>query len=94
VLIWGGTYNAHTEKLLMLQKKIVRIITHSGYLDHTHPLFQRTKILRFQDIYRYHLAIEGYTMFSTNRLQFPSHNYQTRNRNNAIPADARLAVTA
>ena len=34
-LIWGGAANTHLNKLLILQKRALRIISQSVYLAHT-----------------------------------------------------------
>ena len=57
---WGGAAAVHIDKLLTLQKKAVRIITHSGYLDHSDPLFRRTNLLKMPDIYAYNCCILAY----------------------------------
>ena len=39
ILVWGNTYQTLLDKLLLLQKKSLRIICHTAYLSHTDPLF-------------------------------------------------------
>ena len=51
--VWGNSSAGNSDKLFKLQKKMLRIITESKYRAHTDELFRETKILRFQDIYRY-----------------------------------------
>ena len=48
--IWGNTYPSNISKLVILQKKIVRIIAHAHYRDHTNPLFKKYKILKLHDL--------------------------------------------
>ena len=43
--IWGNAANCHLQPLLLIQKKIVRIITFSDYLAHTEPIFKELKVL-------------------------------------------------
>ena len=90
--IWGGTSQCHIGQIILLQKKIVRLITSSDYLAHTTPLFYRTKILKFSDVYRYLLAIHMYHRMNNNQIDFPSHDYNTRNINRAIPTFYRLSL--
>ena len=45
VTVWGNTYKTHLQQLILTHKKIIRITTHSTYLAHTAPLFERHKIL-------------------------------------------------
>ena len=49
VLCWGyQSYN-----IFRLQKKIVRIITHSKYYAHTDALFKELGLLKVKDFFRY-----------------------------------------
>ena len=50
-IAWGNCSKSKLDNILLLQKKAVRICTHSGFLDHTDPLFYRTKILKVHDIH-------------------------------------------
>ena len=49
-IIWGGAAKVHLEKLLKLQKRPVRILTGSSYLEHTAPLFKQLKLLKVYEI--------------------------------------------
>ena len=44
--IWGNTHDSYLSSLLKLQKKTVRIITFSHYLEHSAPLFKQLDILK------------------------------------------------
>ena len=44
-LIWGNAYKSHIQKLVNIQKKIVRLMTFKSYSDHTEPIFNDLKIL-------------------------------------------------
>ena len=78
------------EKILLLQKKAIRIICHADYLSHTDPLFKINNILKVSDIYMFNLGSFMYqlakndlpnlfrNMFSTNNQY---HNYPTRQAN-------------
>ena len=52
-VIWGGAAQIHYNKILLLQKRAVRILSGAEYLAHTDPLFTRLKLLRIQGIYEY-----------------------------------------
>ena len=87
--VWGHANNIYTDSLVKLQKKIIRIITHSYYNAHTEPLFRQLNILDFHK-----LVIQGTALmmfkYSSNNLPSPIrtmfirnneiHNYNTRNR--------------
>ena len=48
--IWGqNSSSCHFKKIYQLQKKAIRIITFSGYKDHTEPLFKKLNILKLED---------------------------------------------
>ena len=51
LIIWGNTYHSTIHPLFLLQKKAIRIITFSSYLDHTNPIFVRLKYLNFMTLY-------------------------------------------
>lgn len=55
--IWGNSPATNLNNLLLLQKKIVRILTNSSYLAHTNILFIRLSLLKIPDIYKYHTLI-------------------------------------
>ena len=92
--MWGGALPTHLEPLVILQKRIIRIISGAEYLAHTSPLFKSLKILKFQDIYRFRVAIYAFK----NKIELASrhsrnHNYNTRNRANLLPDFERLQTT-
>jgi len=91
-IVWCGTYDCHVEKLFLLQKKILRIITGAGYLDCTDVLFARTKILKLRDLYKYLLCIHTYALTVSNDVTRPSHVYGTRNRDRVVPLYQRLTL--
>ena len=50
-LIWGSTYPSNLNRIVLPQKKAVRIIGKEAYDAYTEPIFQRLKILTFQTYY-------------------------------------------
>jgi hypothetical protein len=92
-VIWGNTFICHLQPLIILQKKIIRIITGSNYLDPTTPLFYKTKILKLNDINNYMLALYTFKRRAENNVSYPDHNYATRQRNDILPMFQRLSVT-
>jgi len=84
---WGNTYPTTIKPLFILQKKAIRIITHSKYDDHTDPLFKAANILKLEDLIYYCNATFLYD-YHYNKLPklFDSffikisqvHNYNTR----------------
>ena len=58
--VWGNNYTTSLEKLLLVQKKIIRIITCSPFRAHTEPLIVANRILNVYDISSY---ISGILMY-------------------------------
>jgi hypothetical protein len=92
-VIWGGTYDVHLTQLILIQKKIIRLITNESYLAHTGPLFFKTNILKINDLHTYLLAIEAYKSNEQSNFLYVQHSYDTRNRNNPVPSFQRLTST-
>ena len=92
-IIWGGTNITHLRRLIVLQKKIIRIITASDYLAHTAPLFKKLKILTIPDLHRYLLV--GYVHRNIDKFKSHSdvHDYFTRYRQNICVNYCRLSST-
>ena len=60
---WGSAFKTELDKILILQKRVIRLITFhniypnsTGHLRPTDPLFQKLKILKVHDIYRNQMA--------------------------------------
>src|ERR1043165_7700875 len=67
-LIWTSTYPTHLNKLKILQKRAIRVITNSTYNTHTKYLFQRLKLLNLNQI-RY--VQIGEVMYKYNKNLLP-----------------------
>ncbi len=80
--IWCNTYPTHLLPLIKLQKKIIRIVTNSGYFDHPQPLFKVSNILKLFDVNKIQIGIYMYkSLNSTNNVALlPPHDYPTCNR--------------
>ena len=51
VEIWGNACNIHLDPIVKLQKKCIRTITYSSYLEHTQPLFDSLNCYYFLSIF-------------------------------------------
>ena len=51
--VYGCADISNLKKLVLLQKKAIRIITNSNYNAHTDPLFKKTNILKFTDMVQF-----------------------------------------
>ena len=55
-LAWGGTYKANLQRIIILQKRALRIVNNSTYDANTSPIFMALKLLKFHDIHSFHLG--------------------------------------
>ena len=90
ILAWGNTHKILLDRLILLQKKSLRIIFNTSIRFHTNPLFLENKILKIKDLYSFQL---GQFMYNYNNNSLPSafdsmfpknqsfHNYPTRHSN-------------
>ena len=51
-LIWGSANPTNIEPLFLLQKKAIRIVNHASYLEHTDPLFKKSKLLTVHQVFK------------------------------------------
>ena len=54
--IWGNATDNILQRIVILQKKAIRAISHSGYNEHSSPIFKDLNILKLKDQYDYQLA--------------------------------------
>ena len=95
VEVWGSADNSHLNRLLILQKRAVRILSHCEkrsedyYLTPSNPLFFKMEIHKIHDIFKIRLAKFIFTSLNkSNPINFHSwfklidyvHNYNTRSR--------------
>jgi hypothetical protein len=66
-IVWGNTYKSSLKSLVLLQKRVVRIITFSRYDEHTSPLFKNLGLLKLFDIIKMSNLLFMHD-FYTNRL--------------------------
>ena len=89
----GDTFSSRMSQLVILQKKLIGIITGDNYLGHTSPLFYRLKILKINDIYNYFLSIHMFKLKLRGNAPPRNHNLNTRFRDLALPSYQRLTLT-
>jgi hypothetical protein len=66
-IVWGNTYESSFKSLVLLQKRVVRIITFSRCDEHTSPLFKNLGLLKLFDIIKLSNLLFMHD-FYTNRL--------------------------
>ena len=90
-VIWGNTFPSHLNKLFIVQKQVVRIISNAPFNYHTNELFCNSKILKLNDLIDMSVAIFMFNykmnilpeifknIFTTNASH---HTYLTRKNKN------------
>ena len=87
-ITWGFTYQTYINKIFTIQKKAIRIFTHSPFQCHSSPLFKKTNNLNIFQIIKYYASIFMFqkldstvpNVFQQNRfLSYSYHTYETRN---------------
>ena len=90
VEVWGSAKSVHLSPILLLQKKIIRLITFSERLAHTEPIFLQLNILPIDKLIQDRIGLFMYKMFhglhppTINNLYIQNcdvHNHNTRHRN-------------
>ena len=66
--VWGNNYPTNLEKLVLVQKKLVRIITYSPFRAHSEPLLYADRLLTVTDINEY---VVGMFMYQWVNENFP-----------------------
>ena len=56
-ILWGGASQNLISKLLKLQKRAIRTITHSKFCAASSPLFRELNLLKIDDIYNLQVAV-------------------------------------
>ena len=56
LMAWGTACKYLTGKILLLQKRAVRIISNARFNDHTEPLFKQLQILKLSDLFKHQIA--------------------------------------
>ena len=59
-IIWGGASQLALYRLTCLQKRAMRLITHSPFRAPSTPLFTRLRVLKLPDIHRYQIGLYMY----------------------------------
>ena len=56
VSVWGSAYQSNLSRIIILQKRIIRIKSKVFFDSHTGVLFKQQEILKFSDIYLYQIC--------------------------------------
>ena len=86
--VWSNTYKSNITKLIMLQKKVIRIINKQIIdksklplirLTHTGPFFKKNNILKFEDLIIYRNTLLNYN-FLNNKYKLDYNSYFKLNK--------------
>ena len=55
--VWGSNYKSRLNRTVVLQKKALRIVTHSEYRCHTSPLFKQLNLLTVENVNNFLIGI-------------------------------------
>lgn len=91
---WGAANQTTLNPLIILQKRIIRILTNSDFYAHSSPLFRSLNILKIKDMFAYQTNILMYK--ALNQMRLPSlrnavissqlnRTHYTRNNNYRAP---------
>ena len=56
ITVWGSTYPSTLKRIVLLQKKVVQIISRSIFNAHTEPTFKQLKTPNLYSIYRFQIG--------------------------------------
>ena len=80
--IWGNAAGVHLNKLVLLQKRAVRIVAKAPFLHHTDELFRELKILKLRDIFNFNIRIYMYKSLNVENYDDYLHTYVANNTTN------------
>ena len=63
IAAWGSCFKSYLNKVLLLQKKVVRIISGADRLAHTDPLFASLDVLKIDQLYSYNIGLMMYKYY-------------------------------
>ena len=78
ISVWGSTYQCYLSRIIVLQKKIIRIVSKVSFDCHTNDLFNEHKISKFSDIYFKIIFVILFTLASQ------IHKYLHNTRNSSV----------
>lgn len=89
---WGNAPQTHLNKILVIQKKVIRTIFKKPPTEHTVPLFQKAFILPVQQLYLLRISLIAHTTYYQSPNQPPQPYYQTRNTPLTLPIETSTAT--
>ena len=102
VEVWGNACDTHLDPIIKIQKKCVRVITFSHYLEPTESLFKDLKILAFKELviqrilvlmFKHNIGIMPKPISSLFTKTTEIHTYNTRHCSSLHPAIGKSEAT-
>ena len=93
ILHWGKTNPTHLSRLITAQKRIIRTMADADYLASSTPLFYRLKLLKFDDLYKFHAIMDTHKKIASGQINVQRHDINTRNCQLALPKFHSLTRT-
>ena len=99
-ILWADS-KVYTDKMLLLQKKAIRVCSNVGYREHSDPLFAKLKTLKVSDINFLQKALFMFRLYndllpsnfpSLFRLNKDIHTYPTRQSNKYHLSNPKTAM--
>ena len=66
ITTWGGAAHSVLNPLILVQKKIIKLITYSSFTSPSTPLFSKLNLLKLQDIYNLNIALLIHKIYNNN----------------------------
>jgi len=91
LIFWGNS--PHMSKILVLQKKVMRIMAKSNPREHCRPIFISFKIMTVINLYIFYILLFSYKNIDSCLLRADIHNLNTRNKSKINIPYVRLEKT-
>ena len=57
LVVWGSNYETNLKPVIIVQKRAIRLISGTGRIAHTSPLFRELRLLKLVDLQKYKLLL-------------------------------------
>jgi exonuclease III len=89
---WGNAPKTHLNKILIIQKRLLRIMFHKKQEFHSTPLFQEAKILPIFELYTLRICLLAHSEFYNSSRDQLTPTYATRHSALALPLPRFLSA--
>ena len=85
ILAWGNCSSYLLERILLLQKKAMRVVSNVHFRYHTHTLFFSNNVLKVHDLYKLNLAVFMFQKYTHELPPALSNLFMTNNQIHQYP---------